>query len=123
MQIQIISGDIVIEAVLYDTPTGKAIADKLPVTGSVSTWGGELYFPVPVSMSLEPGSRDIMQPGELAYWPSGKMFCIFFGGTPAAVGDECRAASACNVFGKVEGPLDELWKIADGATIEVKCKE
>ena len=121
MEIQIVCDDVVVEAELYDTPTGKAIAEQLPVGGSVSWWGGEVYFPVPVSMELEDGCRDVMAVGELAYWPSGRMFCIFFGATPAAGGGECRAASACNVFGKVTGGLDKLELIKDGGDIVVRC--
>ena len=119
MKIQITSSQIIVEAELYDTPTGKAIADILPINGTVNRWGGEIYFTIPVSMGLEDGSRDILEPGELGYWPTGKAFCIFFGATPASQGDECRAASAVNVFGKVVDNLNELWKIEDGTDIVI----
>lgn len=72
-----------IVAELYETPTGIAIAKALPITGSVNCWGGEIYFSVPVSEPLEAESRDILEPGELGYWPTGQAFCIFFGATPA----------------------------------------
>lgn len=120
MKIQITSGDKTIQAELYDTPTGKAIADALPITGAVNRWGGEIYFTVPVSIGLEPDSRDVLEPGELGYWPTGNAFCIFFGATPASQGDECRAASNVNVFGKIVDNFDNLWKIKDGTQIIIE---
>lgn len=121
MNIQITSGDIKIEAQLYDSPTGKAIAEALPITARVNRWGGEIYFAIPVSMALEDDSRDVLEPGELGYWPTGNAFCIFFGATPAAQGDECRAASNVNVFGEVIGDLDPLWNIKNGANILIEA--
>jgi hypothetical protein len=120
MNIQITSGDVTVEAELYDTPTGKAIAEAMPIDGTVNRWGGEIYFTIPVSVELDAASRDELEPGELGYWPTGNAFCIFFGATPASQGDECRAASNVNVFGRVTGDLDRLWDIKDGVNILVK---
>ena len=120
MNIQITSGDITIQIELYDTPTGRAIADALPIDGTVNRWGGEIYFTIPVSVGLESDSRDVLEPGELGYWPTGNAFCIFFGATPVSQGDECRAASDVNVFGRVTGDLDPLWNIENGAQIWVQ---
>ena len=111
MDIQITSDETTIRAEFYDMPTGRAIAEALPITGSVNRWGGEIYFTIPVSMPLEADSRDVLEPGELGYWPTGNAFCIFFGATPAAQADECRAASNVNVFGRVSGDLKPLWQI------------
>ena len=105
---------------MYDTPTGKAIAEALPIDGTVNRWGGEVYFTIPVSVELDAASRDELEPGELGYWPTGNAFCIFFGATPASQGDECRAASNVNVLGRVTGDLDRLWDIKDGVNIFVK---
>ena len=121
MNIQITSGDDKIHAELYDTPTGKVIAESLPIEGAVNRWGGEIYFTIPVSIGLEEDSRDVLEPGELGYWPTGNAFCIFFGATPAAQGNECRAASNVNVFGKVTSDLDALWDVEGGANILVEA--
>ena len=123
MNVQITTGDIAIQAELYETPTGKAIVEALPIEGTVNRWGGEIYFTIPVSVSLEPDARDALCPGELGYWPPGNAFCIFFGATPASQNDECRAASEVNVFGKVISELDKLWKVKDGADILVEEKQ
>ncbi|MHC4927700.1 MAG: cyclophilin-like fold protein [Planctomycetota bacterium] len=121
MKIQITANDISFQAELFETPTGKAIAGALPISGQVNRWGGEIYFAIPVAQSLEPDSRDVLAPGELGFWPTGNAFCIFFGATPASQNDECRAASAVNVFGKVNSDLDELWDVPDGAAITIEA--
>jgi uncharacterized protein len=121
MNIQITSANITIQAELFDTPTGRSVAEALPITGSVNRWGGEIYFSIPVSIGLEDDSRDILEPGELGYWPTGDAFCIFFGATPVSQGDECRAASNVNVFGKVIGDLIALWNVKGGANILVQA--
>ena len=120
MQIKMIAGEVTINAEVYDTPTGVAIAGALPLTAVVNRWGGEIYFTIPVSAPLEADARDVLHPGELGYWPTGKAFCIFFGTTPASQSDECRAASAVNIFGKVSGNLDDLWNVSDGTEVVVE---
>ncbi|MDH4202883.1 MAG: cyclophilin-like fold protein [Phycisphaerae bacterium] len=121
MEIQIKSNDITMRAELDETPTGAAIAAALPIDGTVNRWGGEVYFSIPVSVGLEADSRDILEPGELGYWPTGNAFYIFFGATPASQGDECRAASNVNVFGRILSNLEPLWNIKNGAQIRIQA--
>ena len=83
-------------------------------------FGPQIYFTIPVSAELEADARDVLDAGELGYWPTGNALCIFFGKTPASQGDECRAASDVNVFGKVVGDLSALWDVADGAEVVVE---
>ncbi|MHC4519390.1 MAG: cyclophilin-like fold protein [Planctomycetota bacterium] len=118
-QITITAGGVQVRAKLDDTPTGEAIAAALPVEGQANRWGGEVYFAIPVDVDLEVDAREVLEAGELAYWPPGKMFCVFFGTTPASKGEEIRAASAVNVFGRVRGELDGLWSVPDGALVSV----
>ena len=49
----------------------------------------------------EPGASDVVEAGEIAYWPLGKCLCLFWGATPASHGNECRAADPVNVVGRV----------------------
>jgi hypothetical protein len=118
-EIRIVVGGVQVRAELDDTPTAEAIASALPVKGSVNRWGGEIYFAVPVDVELEGDAREVLEAGELAYWPPGKMFCVFFGTTPASRGEEIRAASAVNVFGRVTGDLEALESVPDGGLINV----
>ena len=121
-QITIKFESFTVEATLEDTPTAQAIVDVLPLTGFAKRWGDEIYFTVPVEQPSEPDSRDLLEAGDLGYWPTGNAFCIFFGPTPLSQEDEIRAASAVNVFGKVEGNLTPLTTVATGAIIQLALK-
>ena len=120
-KIKITAGQIQVEAKLNDCPTAKAIAGALAIKAKAQLWGGEIYFSIPVEAELEQDAREVLQPGELGYWPTGNAFCIFFGPTPASRGDEIRAASAVNIIGRVKGDLSQLWNVPDGADITIEA--
>ncbi len=107
----------VFEGELDDSVTGRAIYGALPMRAKGQRWGGEIYFNIPVSCELEEDSREVLEVGEVGYWPPGTAFCIFFGPTPASGGDEIRAASAVNIVGKMKGDLSGLWDVPDGAEV------
>jgi len=115
--------NISMEAELLDTPTALKIADALPLEGSVNVWGDEIYFDIPLSIDQEPGASQDVEVGDLGYWPAGPAFCISFGPTPVSSGDQPRAYSPVNVFGRVlSDPL--LFKsVASGAIIKISAAE
>lgn len=119
-EIAIKAGGKDFEAELNDSATGKAIYEALPIRAKGQRWGGEIYFSVPVSCELEKDSREVVQEGELGYWPPGTAFCIFFGPTPASGGDEIRAASAVNVVGRMKGDWSGLWGVPHGAEVRIE---
>ena len=90
-RIRISVGELELGASLTASATASAIWEALPLARSVNTWGDEFYFDIGVPAELEPGARDVVEVGTLAYWPPGQAFCIFFGPTPASQGDEVRA--------------------------------
>ena len=89
-------------AELNNSDTALAIRDNLPIEADFSTWGDEIYFSIPVKMGSE-NIRDVVELGELGYWPPGNAFCIFYGATPGSTEDEIRPASPVNPIGKVKG--------------------
>ena len=95
------AGQVEGRAELNDSATATAIWQALPIEGSANTWGEEIYFRIPVSQALEPGAREVVELGDLAYWPQGEAFCIFFGATPISDPGEIRPASAVNVVGRL----------------------
>jgi uncharacterized protein len=112
-------GALALDADLLDTPTAKAIAAALPITSSALTWGEEVYFEVPVKVEREKGARAVVTPGEVAYWPDGHCIALGFGRTPISQGDECRLASPCNIFGRIDGDVKSLAKVRAGAKVTV----
>ena len=102
-QIRIILGDLVMDARLNDSPTAQKVWEALPIEASFSTWGDEIYFSIPVAMELESDAQELVQSGDLGYWPSGNAFCIFFGPTPISDEGEIRPASAVNIIGGISG--------------------
>ncbi|HUT31351.1 MAG TPA: cyclophilin-like fold protein [Sedimentisphaerales bacterium] len=120
-RIMITAGEVKVEAELNDGPTAKMVAEALPIKARGSRWGEEIYFEIPVEADLESDARDVVEAGELGYWPSGNAFCIFFGPTPASRGDEIRAASAVNIIGKVKGDLSQLPGVPNGAQVLIEA--
>ena len=112
--------DIRVEAKLNDSVTAQKIVKALPIKGSVNLWGDEIYFNIPVNVDIEDSyAKEVVELGDLGYWPQGSCFCIFFGPTPASQGDEIRPASAVNVIGQVIGDLEVFRRIGEQQQIEI----
>ena len=110
-----------VEAELFDTPTGRAIYEALPIQRNANRWGEEIYFEIPVHCKLEENARAEVHVGDLAYWPNMPAFCIFFGPTPVSTSDQPVAASPVNVFGRIlEIDADLLSGVPDDANVMVE---
>jgi len=119
-RIRITAGAVSAPAELVDSPTGRAIAAALPIRAEANTWGDEIYFPVTVKEKLDETAAEVVEVGDLGYWPTGKAFCIFFGPTPASRGNEIRPASAVNLVGRVLGDARRFKAVADGEPVEIE---
>lgn len=118
-KIRILAGAIEATAELNDTRTAQAIWEALPIKGRVRLWGDEIYFSIPLSLKLETG-QELVNIGDLGYWPDGNAFCIFFGPTPVSQGDKIRPASPVTVFGKIIGDATVFKKIAARTKITIR---
>ena len=118
-RIKITAGDLSVFAELNDTPTAILVWDSLPIEASGSTWGDEIYFRTPISAAAE-DAHEVVDMGDVAYWPPGQALCLFFGPTPASRGDEIRPASAVNVLGRIEGDATVLKQVRSGSKVRVE---
>jgi len=118
-KIKLTIGPVNIEAELLATPTSQAIWNVLPFDSTASTWGDEVYFSTPVSVRREADARDVVQPGELAFWVEGDSIAIGFGPTPISRSDEIRLAARTNIWGRVLGDVKQLKAVKAGAPIKV----
>ncbi|MEM0449290.1 MAG: cyclophilin-like fold protein [Methanomassiliicoccales archaeon] len=101
---------------LNDSETSRAIYEVLPIDEYINVWGEEIYFPVPVKHKLENGKK-IMEVGEIAYWPEGEAFCIFFGPTPVSKGPLPEAYSPVTPLGRVVSDIAPLKELGDRTRI------
>lgn len=120
--IRITAGDVTATATLNDTDTARRIWSALPIEAQASTWGEEIYFGIPVHVGEE-DAQEVVELGDLGYWPPGHAFCIFFGRTPMSRGNEIRSASPVNVIGKVEGDPKVFSGVPAGARVVLERAE
>jgi hypothetical protein len=99
--------------------TYEAFLKKIPFKSEANTWGKEVYFSTPISISSENGRKEV-EVGDIGYWPPGRSMCLFFGPTPASSGRRPVAASPVNLIGKITGKIELLEKVKDGVAITVR---
>ena len=118
-QIRITAGHVSLAATLNDSETARRIIRALPIEARANRWGDEIYFTIAVAAGEE-NPQEVVAVGDLAYWPPGRAFCIFFGPTPASAGGEPRAASPVNVVGRVTGDAAQFRQVRDGEPVKIE---
>jgi hypothetical protein len=113
-------GGITLDAELFDTPCGRAIAGALPIRAVPIEWGDEFYFEIPVKMSLDQSATTTVKAGDMGYWPPGNALAIFFGPTPMSSGPDPVPASAINRVGAVHGDTAVLRKAKGAKDIRIE---
>ena len=115
-KIVITAEEISMTAELNENPTAQKIWSQLPLEGRANTWGDEIYFEIPVTAGQEPDAREVVEVGELGFWPMGNAFCIFFGPTPVSTDERPRAYSPVNILGRVLGDATQF-RVVRGGTL------
>ena len=91
--------------------TTDAIIRELPIEGMSAVWQEEVYFEISVKMGNEKSSSKVNK-GDLAFWPMGSAFCIFWG--------ETQPYSPVNIIGKVTKNLEMFEKVKSGTKILIE---
>lgn len=119
--VKVTAGAVSMEIEVLDTPTGRAVLAAVPFHSTANTWGEEVYFTAPVSASKEPDAKDVVLPGEIAFWVEGSSIAIGFGPTPASHGDEIRLVTETNIWGRARDDVRRLADVRDGDTVRVEA--
>ena len=106
-------------ATLNNSSTSDKLWKKLPIESSVSTWGEEIYFSIPIN-DVEENAKSVVDLGDLAFWPPGSAFCLFFGQTPVSSEGAIKPASPVNVIGKVLGDIEPLKSVISGEKVKIE---
>lgn len=106
---------------LDDSNSPKTVSDfikSLPFSVESHIWGEEIYTDsTPISQSEE-NAKPIVSLNDVAYWPTGKAICLFYGPTPIGTPGEITPYSPVNVIGKiVDADKSILSRINEGEKI------
>jgi len=119
-KIRVLAGKLRFEVALDDTPTARALVEALPFESVAQTWGGEVYFEVPVSAKLEPEARQTVEPGTVCFWVEGSALALPWGRTPISTDARPKLVSPCNVLGRILGDAQRLAQVKPGDRVSVE---
>ncbi len=117
------SSSVILE--LNDDNSPKTLASflkKLPFTVQLNVWGDEIYTSSSPIVVTEENSKSPVSLNDVAYWPTGKAICLFFGPTPISKKDEITPASPVNVIGKIIDPDKSVLDSAEGKQATFRLK-
>lgn len=118
LDIKLEIGGLTFDVELYDGAGSKALLASLPEEISMSRWGDEFYGGCSANVEEDDTLRDIYEAGEIAFWPPGNAFCVFFGRTPASTDSRPRMASPGVPLGRIKGDSSGLKKL--GSIVKAK---
>jgi len=84
--------------------TVHELIEKLPFTVDLNVWGDEIYTSKSPISQPEENAKSPVELNDVAYWPTGKAICLFYGPTPIGEPGEITPASPVNVIGKIISP-------------------
>lgn len=117
------SSSVTLELNDYNSPkTLASLIEKLPFTVQLNVWGDEIYTSSTPIDESEENSKSPVALNDVAYWPTGKAICLFFGPTPIGKKNEITPASPVNVIGKIIDPDKSVLDSAEGKQATFRLK-
>jgi len=105
----------------FSPKTCKDILDSLPFSVNAHLWGEEIYTDESPITQAEENAKDLVDLNDVAYWPSGKAICLFFGPTPIGKKGEIKPYSPVNIVGKITDPDKSILEnFTDGTKISFR---
>ena len=98
----------------FSPKTVDSFLKSLPFSVDLNVWGEEIYSSSSPVIVSEENAKSPVELNDVAYWPTGKAICLFYGPTPIGVKGEITPASPVNVIGKIISPDKSVLGIADG---------
>ena len=77
---------------------------KLPFDVNLNVWGDEIYTSKSPISQPEENAKSPVQLNDVAYWPTGKAICLFYGPTQIGNPGEITPALPVNIIGKIISP-------------------
>ena len=109
---------------LHSPGTVKSFVQHLPFTVGVNLWGEEIYTDESPINAKEENAKTLVDLYDVAYWPSGKAICLFYGPTPIGKKGEIKPYSPVNVIGKIlNADKKILSDLKDGSNVTFRKKE
>ena len=102
-------------------PATDRLLAILPCESRINTWGEEIYFSLPLRLTLEPDARQVVDPGTVCFWVDGSALALPWGRTPVSQGDECRLVSPCNILGRLRDDPALLATAHDGDPVRIEA--
>ncbi len=93
--------------------TVKKFLDCLPFSIGINLWGDEIYTNETPIDEQEENAKSLVDLMDVAYWPTGKAICLFFGPTPIGKEGEIKPNSPVNVIGKIKNTDKSILKKID----------
>lgn len=94
--------------------TVELFLKHLPFSVELHVWGDEIYSSESPIEIAEENAKPIVSLNDVAYWPSGKAICFFYGQTPIGKPGEITPYSPVNVIGTILNPVKSVLSKAEG---------
>ena len=103
--------------------TVKSFLESLPFTVGINLWGEEIYTDESPINVREENAKSTVELFDVAFWPTGKAICLFYGPTPIGKKNEIKPYSPVNVIGKILDPDKQiLTELKNGSKVTFKKK-